>query len=1020
MSQFPVAHDSDGDEVPDAWDDDAETQEDTTTDPTVAANGHVAASSTTAAVIPAPADSDVEDEVDESEEEDSSDYATQVLFAYRKLQSRRVDLVGDYAGNELFIIDGDSLLLRSFSDPRLDFDPGFQLLHAVYNVEQVLQHLARRKCNFHVVFFRGSKTVCVPSTATKATTAKFLLARAAIIRHLQANLPATYPDIKIEEFPSYASPEFGQYLSHQAPYFVMAHDGAEATQRKGKHVPVGDNSAEIQLNANRAPLREMILFFIDQGYNVALLNGLEFRDTKAIAIVLERRRRDIQIPTSQSSLLPLQSNTGDDKIREALEKARTFTPHLTQRQLLAVIATSSIISRKSEQVSLARSFLEHESVLSHLPLSARRLATQESTAEVDDFLQDLSKLAETALYSDLWQEAVNGDAGACDLADFVDGRLYLQIHRRRPRLTDAIGKTFTELTEAMKQLGGIDLAENEQSKTGLPPSNGTPVSPAVENKPGSLAVMLFSNPVFDPHLATIRLEIDDNVARYMSSSQNKVFREVTHWHNAKKPIIQKGPPTAKSQKEEFWAKKRNQIFMGEMQKYAASLTNAVGRSLEPETIIVGSEKTKALPRSGRETPDSDDSVSSASKPKAPPKKAGGGKKGQQTAGKQAIMNQIAATKAKKDEAAGDKIVNAWHTVCKAIDAGDDPRAKFSKAKAHLTSLPSASRDVVAAECQLYMVSCLLQQWIAVCKKKEKEQHLELAALIWSVCGQVLSNEHLTKEVVSNVNLTVNTLGLPPVISKASDSLPARKLAFTFALPTTVHGISVGLPSKDFQLRYCGPYLERSFDSAPDPRVDFNPDGWQRKVLDAIDADKSVFAVAPTSAGKTFISFYAMRKVLEADDDSVLVYVAPTKALVNQIAAEIQARYSKKFKYGGKSVWAIHTRDYRINNPTGCQVLVTVPHVLQIMLLAPSNANAWSTRVKTIILDEIHSIGQADDGVVWEQLLLLSPCPIIALSATVGNPTEFSDWLTTTQKAIGVDLVTCVPSHFPALVTRTAC
>ena len=61
------------------------------------------------------------------------------------------------------------------------------------------------------------------------------------------------------------------------------------------------------------------------------------------------------------------------------------------------------------------------------------------------------------------------------------------------------------------------------------------------------------------------------------------------------------------------------------------------------------------------------------------------------------------------------------------------------------------------------------------------------------------------------------------------------------------------------------------------------------------------------------------------------------------------------------------------------------------------------RVKRIIFDEIHSIGQAEDGVVWEQLLLLAPCPIIALSATVGNPKEFSDWLAETQKASGTKL-----------------
>jgi hypothetical protein len=153
------------------------------------------------------------------------------------------------------------------------------------------------------------------------------------------------------------------------------------------------------------------------------------------------------------------------------------------------------------------------------------------------------------------------------------------------------------------------------------------------------------------------------------------------------------------------------------------------------------------------------------------------------------------------------------------------------------------------------------------------------------------------------------------------------------------------------------------------------------------------------------SFYAMKQILQGDDDGVLVYVAPTKALVNQIAAEVQARFSKSYpsKSSGKSVWAIHTRDYRINNPVGCQVLITVPHILQIMLLAPANANSWSSRVRRIIFDEVHCIGQAEDGVVWEQLLLISPCPIIALSATVGNPQEFCDWLSMTQKANCIDL-----------------
>lgn len=258
-----------------------------------------------------------------------------------------------------------------------------------------------------------------------------------------------------------------------------------------------------------------------------------------------------------------------------------------------------------------------------------------------------------------------------------------------------------------------------------------------------------------------------------------------------------------------------------------------------------------------------------------------------------------------------------------------------------------------------------------------------------------------------------------VVASQHHLLEGRKLPFKSAM--AVAKVKLELPTNpvEFQLQHCGPFLERSFDAAPDSRVpNFDPDAWQRRVLDAIDAEKSLFVVAPTSAGKTFISFYAMKKVLQSSDDGIIVYVAPTKALVNQIAAEIQARFSKSYRHDGRSVWAIHTRDYRINNPKGCQVLVTVPHILQIMLLAPSNAentNSWSRRVQRIIFDEVHCIGQAEDGVVWEQLLLLAPCPIIALSATVGNPVDFQQWLESSERIKGIELEMIVhPSRYSDL------
>jgi hypothetical protein len=79
------------------------------------------------------------------------------------------------------------------------------------------------------------------------------------------------------------------------------------------------------------------------------------------------------------------------------------------------------------------------------------------------------------------------------------------------------------------------------------------------------------------------------------------------------------------------------------------------------------------------------------------------------------------------------------------------------------------------------------------------------------------------------------------------------------------------------------------------------------------------------------------------------------------------------------------------------------------------------KYQRIILDEIHTIGQDDGGTVWEQIILLAPCPIMyvvhifpnnmryltsldfsGLSATVGEPEKFNAWLETVQKAKGFE------------------
>jgi hypothetical protein len=58
---------------------------------------------------------------------------TSILSWYDARTPRILDLVGDYAGRELFLVEGDSLLRACFEDDRIDFDG---------NVPRVLPALA--------------------------------------------------------------------------------------------------------------------------------------------------------------------------------------------------------------------------------------------------------------------------------------------------------------------------------------------------------------------------------------------------------------------------------------------------------------------------------------------------------------------------------------------------------------------------------------------------------------------------------------------------------------------------------------------------------------------------------------------------------------------------------------------------------------------------------------------------------------------------------------------------------------
>ncbi|GAT25235.1 DEAD/DEAH box helicase [Aspergillus luchuensis] len=874
---------------------------------------------------------------------------------YTGLYSRTVDLVGDYAGSELFIIEGDSLLLHCFADDQLDFSNGFQLLHATYIVERLLAQLRQRNCNFHIVFFGNNSGASIPPHADESSLPKYRLAREAILQHLQQNAPKAFPSMQV---------------------FTMVLEG----------------SAE----------RAQNLFCVDS-VSLDIADDTESSDSDTEEVISETNLVHCHVEASPSAQRP--SPTIPSSVEPTLRNFPRIlgaTDHtLTQREWATVLAASVLLTsdcREENEMLGLRALLIHTIILSECELE-NRVYDPKHRRPGELLLVKYVEVFRSVITSQLWHEVMRTRPLTCDVADLIDGRLFLEMMQLQIicpsdlecSFSQSVVDRFSLLASLVKGICGVEIASFQvRAKTsGSKASSNKKTRSSgrcqVFSRTKATAVLPFDNPDFDSHLKPISLAIDKSAAG-KELAVSRIFQEISHWHNHRRLLGQRNaiPPSE-------WLLRRNQKFMAETEQYAASLTDA-----KPESIFVKTN-LKVLPRKNPASEAMERDRTSLSTKNGP----------KQT--RQPKASASASVKAEAEvhfreqrEKNLERQLKAWKAKRHGIEHADNLVQRYQDASEYLHSLKRKGDCLIELDILAYLIMTLAQLWKTKCET-EKNKPMGIVALIWFLILKISkAKQGITIGIRCFVEETIKALNLPRIDIPCHSSGKATS-SFT-PIPSQHANLQTGLSQVEFQLVHAGPYFDRNMESAPDPRVhDFEPDRWQRDILDQIDAKASLFVVAPTSAGKTFISFYAMKQILESSDDGVLVYVAPTKALVNQIAAEVQARFSKSYKYAGKSVWAIHTRDYRINNPTSCQILITVPHILQIMLLAPSNADSWASRIQRIIFDEIHCIGQSDDGVVWEQLLLLAPCPIIALSATVGNPEEFSNWLRLTQNANGHEL-----------------
>jgi len=167
---------------------------------------------------------------------------------------------------------------------------------------------------------------------------------------------------------------------------------------------------------------------------------------------------------------------------------------------------------------------------------------------------------------------------------------------------------------------------------------------------------------------------------------------------------------------------------------------------------------------------------------------------------------------------------------------------------------------------------------------------------------------------------------------------------------------------------------------------FVPDEFQLNALDAIKQNDCL-VIAPTGSGKTWIAREAILSVMEKGGRAW--YASPLKALSNSKWVEFGLHFDPENV-------GIITGDTKEN--TEAPIIVGTTEILRNQLYDAMH-QGFDLNCDLVILDEAHFLGDADRGVVWEEIMIYLPVRVnlLLLSATIGNGEQIARWLESIRK-----------------------
>ncbi|KAG8825176.1 hypothetical protein FRC19_011970 [Serendipita sp. 401] len=966
----------------------------------------------------------------------------QAVSWFTHLRPRWVDIIGSYAGKELFLVDGDALVQVVLDDELLRLGRAnscdWQIAHAYWSVEATLHELRKRGAEFHIAFFKSNRPLAI------GTSINSWIASARSLAHRTLSAYIHNLDFEVYDFENTRDEEWKEYVFFNKPLFILTNDHS-----------LGDSTKDEKIQAANLLHRAFMKDMHDEGILVGSLRDIDFRDSQANTFLYDRKHKlekpfpsfvEKGIHHAHEMILDLMEVDPDDfedEDEEGNPVRADDVPAWPERGIRHYFSQLSG-TPSPPQLALAYTFLAHVRLLDTIDLDLR--AQPPSTLS-----PSLVKIVTEGFLPTIFQTLEETMPTDVDEPLQVDGRIYARLVEslikpgveRSAVLGSGIAAAIDSIWKEL-ELPPVDFGALAQLASGS--SSAADASPERVAEFHEFALYEFSCEVLDENLSSVEAPVKAPNTFLSVPEPLHEFADSTVFARTKRQLAFRSPLPKHLGGEQAKPKDRygmmkllrkNQRDMVHIERQANSLTGAKGSKLEPEVIAPVGDKAVNVPAATvvapkveipAETPEVKgakgkkhgaqnsvaSSVPSSPAPGGKGKKAGG-KKEKEPVLKSADKLRMQIESQKKAKALEDG-ESWWKNRLDDLKNIPELKERIEMIDLQLRNNKRVESDSkLAANVWLYRINCECWHWIENPSRLEPDvKDKYVISLVKMVRGMRQYQSVLTATMIKCLWSVMEVLGFDDfvqMIPPPPKGAPDKKLGWDFIqfyrpLKPNQKGSEVvnaypwmGISEDpvDWQLRAFGEHMDRSFDSQPDDRVKFEPDKWQRDVLDKLDRNESVLVVAPTSAGKTFISYYAMKQVLTSSDDGILVYVAPTKALVTQITAEVYARYRKDLK--GKSCWAIHTADIRMNDPQKCQILVTVPEMLAFMLLQPNLAKAWTPRIKRIILDEIHTLGSQPGG-VWEQILLLARCPIIGLSATVGDADAFNEWLKSIQTAHG--------------------